>query len=369
MLTVISLLAFVAHARGATVTNTAYVDYRNDADLPQARLAAATIITVSDAPTTPLGLTASLSGGIVQLDWTPSAPGTAPIAGYNIYRATSSGFTPGAATFRTQVPGAGTASFADAAVVAGVTYCYVVRAVDVNGLESASSNQDCAGLVVPAPPPVPPQPSGTPAAPVPPAGDIRVVVEVFDASGRLVRTLLDGRAAATVTLNRVGTGSVHVALRGAEAVPVLLSDGSLASWDGKSVSGALAPNGLYTVRVMSVLPDGRRMVTSATISIIRPYEQLIVSPELVPNPAGEAAWLSYRLASTFAAVDIRVYNVAGELLFEGSADGTRNSFKWDLRNRDGRRVAAGLYLVVIEAADPTTGKRDRAILKLAVEGK
>lgn len=98
----------------------------------------------------------------------------------------------------------------------------------------------------------------------------------------------------------------------------------------------------------------------------RPYEKIIEYAILVPNPANEVVWISYRLAATFGDVKVRIYAVSGEHIYTGSAPGTMTSFKWDLRNSRGTRVAQGLYVVVLEAGDSWTGKRDRTILKLAV---
>jgi flagellar hook assembly protein FlgD len=65
-------------------------------------------------------------------------------------------------------------------------------------------------------------------------------------------------------------------------------------------------------------------------------------------------------------VEVRIYNIAGELVHRGSASGMARSYRWDLRNRSGTMVTSGLYVVVLEANDPARGAKDRAIMKLAV---
>jgi fibronectin type 3 domain-containing protein len=67
------------------------------------------------------------------------------VVGYNVYRSTVSG---GPYTLLTSTPVPGT-TYTDNAVQAGVTYFYVVTAVDANGNESAFSNE--APVTVPTP--------------------------------------------------------------------------------------------------------------------------------------------------------------------------------------------------------------------------
>jgi fibronectin type 3 domain-containing protein len=67
------------------------------------------------------------------------------VVGYNVYRSTTSG---GPYTLITSTPVAGV-TYTDTAVQAGVTYFYVVTAVDANGNESAFSNE--ASVTVPTP--------------------------------------------------------------------------------------------------------------------------------------------------------------------------------------------------------------------------
>lgn len=104
-------------------------------------------IVTSDATNSPM--TIILSGTGVQpvshsvtLNWTAS---TSTVVGYNVYRSTTSG---GPYTLITSSPVVGT-TYTDTTVQAGVTYFYVVTAVDSSGNESAYSNQ--ASVTVPTP--------------------------------------------------------------------------------------------------------------------------------------------------------------------------------------------------------------------------
>src|SRR5439155_23343143 len=103
----------------------------------------------STAPAAPAGLTATAGTGSVSLQW---AAGTEPdLAGYDVYRST----TGGGGYVRLESSPLATAAFTDTGVVNGVTYFYVVKAVDKSGNESGPSNEASA---------VPRGLSGTPAA-------------------------------------------------------------------------------------------------------------------------------------------------------------------------------------------------------------
>jgi len=107
---------------------------------------------VVSLPGPPTNLTALPGQTTIGLSWVASVPGTDVISGYNLYRATFSGFIVSSGTFLIQVLGATTTTFSDTGVIKGVMYCYRIRAVDVNGLSSGDSNEACATLPLPPPP-------------------------------------------------------------------------------------------------------------------------------------------------------------------------------------------------------------------------
>ena len=90
------------------------------------------------APAAPTGLTATAGDSTVDLSWTANTE--SDLAGYNVYRAETSGGP------YTQVNGSPVASaqYTDSAVTNGTTYYYVVRAVDGAGQESLDSNETSA---------------------------------------------------------------------------------------------------------------------------------------------------------------------------------------------------------------------------------
>jgi Concanavalin A-like lectin/glucanases superfamily/Bacterial Ig domain len=90
----------------------------------------------NEPPTIPTNLSATDGFGQVQLSWNASTDNVG-VAGYNIYRSTTAGFTPSAGNLIAQT--VGVASTFNNTIVAG-TYYYRVIARDAAGNESGSSN-------------------------------------------------------------------------------------------------------------------------------------------------------------------------------------------------------------------------------------
>ena len=100
-------------------------------------------------PAAPSALTASAGSGLINLTWTDNS---ANEAGFNIQRATNSGFTANLTTFTVA---AGASAYTDNTVVGGTTYYYRVRAFNSAGQSSPSNTSSAtvsATVTVPAAP-------------------------------------------------------------------------------------------------------------------------------------------------------------------------------------------------------------------------
>lgn len=121
-------------------------------NLSTASVSAAAIIAPppqdTQAPSTPIGASASVAGASVLVSWAPSTDNVG-VTGYRVHRGTSASFLPDAAT---QVAATTTTSFTDAGVPEG-DWFYRVIAVDAAGNMSAASA--AAAVTIP-PPPVDP---------------------------------------------------------------------------------------------------------------------------------------------------------------------------------------------------------------------
>jgi hypothetical protein len=86
-------------------------------------------------PTATIGLTGSGMPHEVDLNWNPPSGTNVSIAGYNVYRAPS-----GSASYQLVAPSDVQTTYADTTVQSGQSYDYVVKTVDIAGVESAPSN-------------------------------------------------------------------------------------------------------------------------------------------------------------------------------------------------------------------------------------
>ena len=88
-------------------------------------------------PAAPTGLAAAISTGSVSLSWAASTVSTGcSVTSYNVYRSTTSGFTPAAGNLLAS--SATKTTYTDSAPAAG-TYYYIVEALDSFGMSSASN--------------------------------------------------------------------------------------------------------------------------------------------------------------------------------------------------------------------------------------
>jgi len=97
------------------------------------------VSTCSAAPSAPSGLTATeVSSSQINLSWTASTAGTGCSISYNVYRSTTSGFTPSSSN---QIAtGVSSTTYSDTGLSASTTYYYLVEGVDSAG-SSGASNQ------------------------------------------------------------------------------------------------------------------------------------------------------------------------------------------------------------------------------------
>ena len=112
----------------------------------------------STDPLAPTGLTATASSSTaIGLNWNAvTPPANCTISSYNIYRSTTSGFTPGSGNLITSVTGT---TYTNTGLTPSTTYYYVVEADDAEGLSPASSQANAETLA-----------AGCSAAPAAPTG-------------------------------------------------------------------------------------------------------------------------------------------------------------------------------------------------------
>ncbi|HKF50647.1 MAG TPA: cellulose binding domain-containing protein [Terracidiphilus sp.] len=93
----------------------------------------------STVPSAPSGLRGTAaSSSTINLSWTAdTAPANCTISGYNVYRSTTSGFTPSSSN---QIASGVTAtSYSDTGLAASTAYYYAIKAIDAAGSSNASA--------------------------------------------------------------------------------------------------------------------------------------------------------------------------------------------------------------------------------------
>jgi beta-galactosidase len=93
----------------------------------------------SMVPSAPTGLTAAAtSSSSIHLTWTPvTPPANCTISSYNVYRSTTSGFTPGSGNL--VASGVTSASYSNTGLASETTYYFAVEALDSDGTSAAST--------------------------------------------------------------------------------------------------------------------------------------------------------------------------------------------------------------------------------------
>jgi hypothetical protein len=165
-----------------------------------------------------------------------------------------------------------------------------------------------------------------------------VTVTVLDHDGDVVRELADNR---------------HLPARRRMNI----------AWDGRNADGRTLPDGIYRIRASLrrqarsvTLPRNIRKDTkppAVLVTSIGPMRDAVPRPELVPNPAGAPARISFGAAghdkeALVYRTDVLPVRPVFDAPVKLADDATR--WTWD-GTVHGRRVAPGTYLVVIQTRD------------------
>ena len=112
-------------------------------------------------------------------------------------------------------------------------------------------------------------------------------------------------------------------------------------------------------------PSGAINIVSNNASLgvsLKPLSDRFINVKAYPNPLiiGTSEKIAIEGLPTIGMVDIKIYNIAGELVRDESVPAPDGKWKWDARNNDNQRVASGIYIYLM-----TNGK-DKAMGKIAV---
>lgn len=181
------------------------------------------------------------------------------------------------------------------------------------------------------------------------------------------------RTRASFVLKRTDEVTATVVNRAGDDVRVIARDRTLAVgerlrvvWDGRDAGGAMAPDGVYRIRLnlrrqgsAIVLP--RNIVKDTTppkilVTSIGPQADKVPRPEQLPRPDGKPARVSFQAPdANNPRKEVLVFRTdvsPVRAVFDEPvklADDAR-TWEWD-GTVDGRRVAAGTYVVIVRARD------------------
>lgn len=132
-------------------------------------------------------------------------------------------------------------------------------------------------------------------------------------------------------------------------------------------NGKYVPNSYYHFVMRENAGTGNTVLLERD-AFIAPFHGDLVSLTALPNVchAGDVVNISASFSGTPAdgQSTIRVYAVSGELIRNLSiANGVTT---WDLRGANSQTVASGIYLLVLEGINPTSGQKSYKITKVLV---
>jgi hypothetical protein len=237
----------------------------------------------TQAPTTPTNVNATGGIGTASLSWTASTDNVG-VTAYNIYRSTTSGFTPGPGN---KITSTAATTYSDTGLSNG-TYFYVITAQDAAGNVSGASAQASATVTSDTQAP-------TVSLTAPAAGTVSGVVTVSANAS-----------------DNVGVVGVQFKLDGA----ALGSEDTLSpystSWDT-----ATASNGSHTLTAVARDASGNSTIsTSVVVTVSNTTGPTLLGNQTIQatndnNGSGNAEAFSYTASSTGAAVSISFYVASG----------------------------------------------------------
>ena len=222
------------------------------------------------------------------------------------------------------------------------------------------------------------------------AGRSAILARIFNASGDVVAEL------PAVSIPGVYSMRIDPALfmpspAGGELLSFKLLSAAGAvlgvlTWDGRSRSGDIVPNGTYFASMCVTGENSAQSVITDSFSVSHEVIGLIGGVTVAPNPVSARnpaakVWLHYLVLARgrIAQVKLKIYASTGEIV--ASFDATHQAYPadpadiahadgagcvyWDFVNKDGQTVAPGLYIVLIEVTD-TASVKQRVSKKIAV---
>ncbi|MBU1367389.1 MAG: PKD domain-containing protein, partial [Candidatus Omnitrophica bacterium] len=156
-------------------------------------------------------------------------------------------------------------------------------------------------------------------------------------------------------------------------VKYLWNFGDGESLEGKTVTHTYTTAGTYTVTLTVTDNDGKSVFLTKSVEVVTneaPVDDSVIANFFTyPNPvkgAGNMMKIRYELSREADEVLIKIYDIAGELVKEihpSQRSQGVNTVEWNMENNGGRRIASGIYIVMIRVK--AEGKEEIKKFKVA----
>jgi len=208
--------------------------------------------------------------------------------------------------------------------------------------------------------------------------DARQYVEfkVFNSAGEIVRSIRSYK-----------TSNLHITLENIPDVIRLQPDNNKIEiqytlnsddniiWDCKNENGTLLSSGVYELQIIVNKNNISPVVASKTVVVLRPENFYIKDILIIPNPLDrkkypdnfkiQIKWFGDEDEKQYGKVKIKIYNIAGELIWQADSFLQNGFVEWDTKTSNGNLVSRGVYICFFEAIT-SYGAVERKIKKITI---
>ncbi len=197
-------------------------------------------------------------------------------------------------------------------------------------------------------------------------------LNIYNSAGELVRRIENYYLPlGSVKLN---IDDVLYVGKNSDSIDINYADGQKIEWDGLNSHGVIVSTGIYEIQIEVKTEQGYKVIASKTVSIIsQVVDDILKNIKIYPNPyyikgenTGKITMKWENLNS--GNVDIKIYNLAGELIRKLHTTLESGKAEWDLKTSTGQMVVSGLYIIVVEGKK-ITGEREIKSIKLTIINK
>lgn len=201
-----------------------------------------------------------------------------------------------------------------------------------------------------------------------------IELKIYNSAGELVRTIRQTGVPVPDMADLSYMGDIIVIEKNGSAVGIKYGPTMSESlpWDGKTEEGKVVSSGNYELQLTVKTETGNITGASKTVVVLREDKTYLEKLEIWPNPFTMITfpaqvsfnWTCLTAGETGDAY-VRVFNVAGELVWQARAALEAGTVAWNLRTASGEHISRGFYFCVIITKN-AQGYTDMKTQKMAV---